>query len=279
MTGAVPAISRILVGVDFGMSSAAALAYGHALADHLGARLIAVFADDDSRRNGDAGTPEATMGIFARQAAPTAIDCERLVVHGPPAQAILSTAHGSGADLIVLGSHGRGRMGRLALGSVAAAVLGGTRTPVLIVRSAADLFVNGRILAAVDFSDASRHALAAAAALAGPAHATVEAFYALPFGDHQSPGHAVLTQEAVVRLDGLREDVVPRTVASRSHAEMVGMGHPAAAIAARAVATGARLIVMGGHGEQGWIAGALGGTAERLLHVTSVPVLIVRPPA
>lgn len=277
MTAAGVNISRILVGVDFGMSSAAALAYAHALSEHLGARLAAVFADEDSLQSVDARTADGTLNIFAKQAAPDAVDCERIVIHGEPAPVILSAAQRSGADLIVLGSHGRGRMGRLALGSVAASVLREARTPVLIVRSASELFLNGLILAAVDFSEASVHALTVAGVLAGPAHATVEAFHALPFGDHHSPGHAVLARDAMARLDTLRRDAVPYDVASRSRAEMVSMGHPASAIAARAVSGAARLIVVGGHGERGRIASALGGTTERLLHVTSVPVLVVRP--
>jgi nucleotide-binding universal stress UspA family protein len=270
-------ISRILVGVDFGMSSAAALAYAHALSEHLDARLAVVFAAADSLQGADARTADGTLNAFTRQAAPRAIDCERIVIQGEPAPVILSAAQRSGADLIVLGSHGRGGMGRLALGSVAASVLRHTRTPVLIVRSTAELFVNGRILAAVDFSEASVQALAFAAALAGPAHATVDAFHALPFGEHHSPGHAVLTDDAMARLDALRADVVPCDVTSRSQAEMVSMGHPATAIAARAATSEARLIVVGGHREHRRVTGALGGTTERLLHVTPVPVLVVHP--
>jgi nucleotide-binding universal stress UspA family protein len=47
---------------------------------------------------------------------------------------ILGLAEEVGADLIICGSHGRGTMGRLLIGSVSEAVLHGARCPVLIVR-------------------------------------------------------------------------------------------------------------------------------------------------
>lgn len=53
---------------------------------------------------------------------------------GPPAQVILDEAEGWGADLIVVGSHGRGFWGRLLLGSVSQAVAAHAECSVEIVR-------------------------------------------------------------------------------------------------------------------------------------------------
>lgn len=53
---------------------------------------------------------------------------------GSPVPEILGLAEEIGADLIICGSHGRGAVGRLLLGSVSEAVLHGARCPVLIVR-------------------------------------------------------------------------------------------------------------------------------------------------
>ncbi len=47
---------------------------------------------------------------------------------------ILDTAQSTGADLIVMGSHGRQGLKKLILGSVAAQVLSHTHLPVMIVR-------------------------------------------------------------------------------------------------------------------------------------------------
>jgi nucleotide-binding universal stress UspA family protein len=56
-----------------------------------------------------------------------------LVWEGDPAEAIIEASHAEGADLIVLGSHGRGVIGRLVLGSISARVAEGARCRVVIV--------------------------------------------------------------------------------------------------------------------------------------------------
>ena len=57
-----------------------------------------------------------------------------MVCVGFPKQIILDEAEGWGADLIVVGSHGRGLMGRFLLGSVSQAVALNARCSVEIVR-------------------------------------------------------------------------------------------------------------------------------------------------
>ncbi len=58
-----------------------------------------------------------------------------LVWEGDPAEAVLEAAASEAADVIVLGSHGRGRLGRLILGSTSRRVTEGARCPVLVVRA------------------------------------------------------------------------------------------------------------------------------------------------
>lgn len=61
----------------------------------------------------------------------------QLSVHvriGTPAAEILQVAQEVSADLIIVGSHDRGALGRLLLGSVSQVVLRDARCPVLIVR-------------------------------------------------------------------------------------------------------------------------------------------------
>ena len=52
-----------------------------------------------------------------------------------PAEAILETAESIGADMIVMGTHGRGAVGRLLLGSVALRVLRETKCPVATIHA------------------------------------------------------------------------------------------------------------------------------------------------
>lgn len=56
------------------------------------------------------------------------------VLYGRPASEIHAHAEELGADLIVVGSHGRGMVSRLMLGSTANAVLQGAKCDVLTVR-------------------------------------------------------------------------------------------------------------------------------------------------
>ncbi len=54
--------------------------------------------------------------------------------YGLPAASIIRAADAAGADMIVMTTHGRSGLGRPVLGSVAEAVLRGTRCPLLLVR-------------------------------------------------------------------------------------------------------------------------------------------------
>lgn len=56
------------------------------------------------------------------------------VTLGNPAENILRSADDFGADLVVVGSHGRGFWGRLTLGSVSDAVVHHAKCPVLVAR-------------------------------------------------------------------------------------------------------------------------------------------------
>lgn len=53
---------------------------------------------------------------------------------GHPAKVVLETGERSGADLIVMGSHGRSPLKSLVLGSVTSKVIASTSTPVVVVR-------------------------------------------------------------------------------------------------------------------------------------------------
>lgn len=62
------------------------------------------------------------------------VNIESTVVEGYPSGAIIDVAEKKGADLIVMGSHGRSGLKRLWLGSVAESVVREAPVPVLIVR-------------------------------------------------------------------------------------------------------------------------------------------------
>jgi nucleotide-binding universal stress UspA family protein len=58
-----------------------------------------------------------------------------LVWEGDPGEAIIDAAQAEGADMIIVGSHGRGAVGRFLIGSVSDHVVRNASCPVLVVRS------------------------------------------------------------------------------------------------------------------------------------------------
>ncbi|MFO8115031.1 MAG: universal stress protein [Halorubrum sp.] len=64
----------------------------------------------------------------------TGIDVHTAVVEGSPSREIVRYAEENGCDLIVMGTHGRGGIDRLLLGSVAEKVVRAAVVPVLTVR-------------------------------------------------------------------------------------------------------------------------------------------------
>lgn len=61
-------------------------------------------------------------------------EVERVLVEGSPGEEITAYADSEGCDLVVMGTHGRGGIDRLLLGSVAERVVRTSKTPVLTVR-------------------------------------------------------------------------------------------------------------------------------------------------
>lgn len=75
------------------------------------------------------------VGEVAEQAGARGVsDVHTAVVRGAPHRAILDYADEHGADLVVVGTHGRKGLDRLLLGSVAERVLRTATVPVMVVR-------------------------------------------------------------------------------------------------------------------------------------------------
>ena len=62
------------------------------------------------------------------------MDVSAFMPEGDPAHEIVATAKRWGADLIVVGTHGAGRLESFLLGSTAQSVIHEARRPVLVVR-------------------------------------------------------------------------------------------------------------------------------------------------
>ena len=142
---------RILVATDFSTASAPAIAQAMAVARtfhaHLWiahaynpARLADGFLSKEDYEASDRRLRrdvESKLHPLVEVARRDEIDAEALVLTGDPTEAIVSAARQIGADLIVMGTHGRRGMARLFLGSVASQVIAIAPCPVLTVRGKA----------------------------------------------------------------------------------------------------------------------------------------------
>jgi nucleotide-binding universal stress UspA family protein len=149
------ALKQVLVATDFGEASDVALRYGSELARRFGARLHVVHVIEDyiSRANSLPGVPESyidwgrwkTEAIAAaeRELTVRVSDDERAsgratisaFVSGSIPRALIDYAREHKIDLIVAGTHGRGVVGHLVMGSVAEQILRHAPCPVFIVRA------------------------------------------------------------------------------------------------------------------------------------------------
>ena len=159
------ALKSILVATDFGEASGAALAYGRELARTFGATLHVLHVADDVyvRLGGDAYMavlPELQRGLEVaaqKQLDELLIDNDpvplpvktAVITSSATAAAIVQYARDLDIDLIVVGTHGRGAMAHLLMGSVAERVVRSASCPVLTVRHPEHDFVMPDALATI----------------------------------------------------------------------------------------------------------------------------------
>jgi nucleotide-binding universal stress UspA family protein len=152
------ALKKILVATDFSEPSDAALAYGRELARTFGASLTVLHVVDNilTRAYGTEGVvlvdPELQREIETsaqRQVDSLLFDEDRkalgavgvVITSNAPSAAIVTYAHDAAIDLIVMGTHGRGAIAQILMGSVAERVVRIAPCPVLTVRHPEHEFV------------------------------------------------------------------------------------------------------------------------------------------
>lgn len=209
---------------------------------------------------------------------------------GSPADVIVEVAAGClpGA-MIAMATHGYSGLRRWALGSVADKVIHATEAPVLLVRGQAQPIVHPprRILIPLDGSGLARQALPLASEIARAAHAElillravapmIEAYIGAPMlgrplaENNEALGalHEYALNDLNAEAASLRAEV-PRVL---THAII---GYPAEVIIDEAQAMDVDLIVMATHGYGGLRRWALGSVADKVLHATTTPLILVR---
>lgn len=152
-------IERILVPTDFSDTAAVAMAYASELSNSLGATLHAIHVIEDVTPTGGmrAGEvhksppspliqpmTEEALGELKRAVAklqPQPLKFTLAVKDGSPLVEIIRYVRDHRMDLIVMGTHGRGPVSHLLLGSVTENVIRHAPCPVLTVRHPQHKFV------------------------------------------------------------------------------------------------------------------------------------------
>jgi nucleotide-binding universal stress UspA family protein len=151
------ALKTVLVPTDFSDASESALRYGKAMAEAFGASLHVVHVMEDLLAHAWAAEvyvssmPQLRDEIEkeSRQRLETVLGegerarfrAETALLAGNPFLEIIRYAKAHDVDLIVMGTHGRGPIAHMLLGSVAEKVVRKSPCPVLTVREAQHEFV------------------------------------------------------------------------------------------------------------------------------------------
>jgi nucleotide-binding universal stress UspA family protein len=209
------------------------------------------------------------------------LEVEYRTSEGSAAAEIVRMADSIGADLIVMGTHGRSGLRRLLAGSVAATVLIKAHCSVLALRAGPGAPKTDGIkviLHPTDFSKASEPALGVARSLARDHGARLIVLHVAPVDIYLEgrlaaefdPADFQRSLDAIrQRLDGPDLKYPVETRLTRSYA--------AEGILGTAEDLACDLIVMGTHGRTGLGRLLMGNTAESVLPKADCPVLVVKP--
>jgi len=294
--------SKILLAVDDSGCSERAGRIGLEFAQRLRARAVVAHVLKAPPTYLGLGVPTATLEAYARELLRPWEELGRQMnlelyseyLHGEDiGEGIVFVAKRSACDLIVLGTHGRGGLPRMFLGSVAERVSRLSPMPVMLVRGdgkvepSTGLFK--RILAPVDGSEAGQPAFAMADYLATRLDAELQVLHVtprmpLPLGDPWSGSATIYNWEDTQRiLEQEGKDILDaariKVKTPRVSIEMVGANtqREADVIVGYARQHQSDLIVLGTHGRTGLEYLLLGSVAEGVAHRAPVPLLLVRP--
>jgi nucleotide-binding universal stress UspA family protein len=278
-------VRDIARGSDSDLIDAIAVMYGGT--DTLATELEAESTQLEQRKN----AAQAYLELKAEQLRAAGLTVETLVRVGPAADLIVELADGRGVTMIAMATHGYGGLRRWALGSITDKVLHAATVPVFVVRARRQPLTHPptlkRILMPYDGSILSRQALPYAVEIAAAAHADIEILRAIDL-----PGTTVSPLRPV---DRTAAEYVDYATTLRHYAEMdleelmksvphkgfkltgaVTSGPAAEAIVDETAGGLTDLIVMATHGYSGLKRWALGSVADKVIHATNVPVLLIR---
>lgn len=299
-------IETVVVGVDFSEQSEAAVEQALAIARHAGARLALLHVG--LVPESPAGVPDSmttTVTAYTRVAKEQlardraaleslreriegqGVAVSQAVIDGFPDTGVVEGAGELGADLTVVGTHGRTGLKRFLLGSVAERVVRLSKNAVLVARDRGKARGQGvyrKILVPTDFSDTAEKALVAATQLLTPGgEIHLVNFWQLPpmTGAFYAPVKAADDLFAELRQDLAKAALRSLGELSERHGKGVTIHVDAREeSAAHGIQEWAEthepdLVVTGSHGRRGVRRFLLGSVAEMTVRHAPCSVLVV----
>ena len=185
--------------------------------------------------------------------------------------------------LVVMTTHGRTGMARFALGSVADHLVRASHVPVLLLRP---LLVDRRTtrpdelleraLVPLDGTVRAEAALDIAAAIAGCVTHNLTMLRVVPSRTKQATEQAA--EEASQYLEGVRQRLVDHLEGRAEVETRVVVGDPAEQII-RCAQQDYNLVIMATRGDIGSRRWVFGSVADRVLHDSATPLMLIQPPA
>jgi nucleotide-binding universal stress UspA family protein len=255
---------RVLIGTDGSAAADLAVAWvaGRSWADDAVVRLVAI--DDAYGEERDA--LEDSLARAAERLRAAGLVAEPCLVAGRAASLLLAECEKWGADLVVVGSRGRGRVTALLLGSVSTEVLERGRVPVLIVRRAQ----TDAALVAVDGSAHSGEVAPFLCATGAFARTRVTVVSVSRDTEPWPPSLDITAARAATRAAGM----LARCGIEATREVLVG--EPAAAIVAHAQEADVDLVAVGSRGRSALRGLVLGSVARNVAASATGNVLVVR---
>ncbi|MSQ27252.1 MAG: universal stress protein [Dehalococcoidia bacterium] len=214
------------------------------------------------------------------------LEVREAVLSGPVADTLLQYAAHQGIELIALATHGRAGLERWMVGSVTDHLIHGSSIPVLTLRPPRDgktVVSLARVLVGLDGSDLAEAALPYAAELARRLKLTVTLVQVVPSEVELFAGsnYVAYPIDIVSELKAAAGEYLDEKAAQVSGAGLicdtvVGVGGPVSHLIEAANHVPGTLIVVSSHGRSGLGRTILGSVADRVIHESHGPVLVVR---
>ncbi len=283
-------IHNVLIATDFSHHSEYALKYGLDFAHRYGAQAEVVYvlpteefvlagaeglmaAKDAARRD----LLELKTRLRHSRGFEEDIDCHVSMIEGPVAECLLQLAQDKKVDLIVVGTHGRGGLGKIVLGSVAEKLFRHSPVPVLTVgphiHRPKPISDTHQILAPCDLAVASHRAVHFACSLARDHHSQLTVLHVI---EHATEGMKLDPERVKLGITEKLAQIVKESADGVDVRYRIEFGNVSSTILEVATETDADLIVLGVRRSSGILDRFMWPIAYELVREAACPVLTVR---